>query len=94
MSYRDAITKTYAKSVERQIKKSVINEVSFKKQAKRIDNEWDIRWVWNIQVSDQAYAEQCKWEGFKTLPACLKDMDIAISKITKKQNDVNKENNK
>lgn len=89
---RDAITKTYARSVERQIGPSTIRNISFGKQVKQMDGDWDIRWVWEIEVSDSEYSEECKWEGFKTLPACLKDLDRAISNIIKKENDANKKN--
>lgn len=91
---RDTITKTYARSVERQMGPSTIHKISFGKQVKRMDGDWDIRWVWEIEVSDQKFAEECKWEGFKTLPACMKDLDRAISKILKKESDANKKDNK
>lgn len=57
-----------------------------------MDGDWDVRWVWEIEVSDSKYAEECKWEGFKTLPACMKDLDRAINNIIKKENDANKKN--
>ena len=91
---RDAITKTYARSVERQMGPSTIHKVSYGKQAKRMDGDWDVRWVWEIEVGDEKYAEECKWEGFRTLPACLKDLDRAINKIINKENDANKKDNK
>lgn len=79
-------TKEYAKQIGKIVGPSSINNVTFGKEVKRIKGEWDVRWVWSMDISKEHKDETvgCRWEGFKTLPSCLNDLDRNIKAITAK----------
>ena len=64
-------------------------DIKTKLQPKRIDGDWDIRYVWEAVKShgdDQGEGYECEWEGFETVEEMLSDMVTVLSANTEEAN--------
>lgn len=54
--------------------------VAFSEALKRIDGEWDKRWIWTVHENPlgRVIKWNQNWEGFKTIDECIADYNKTI----------------